>query len=52
MLFDSHKNVVSGKKFDFWQYLVVVVFFFGGGWGELGPEMNENHQLWVRPVSA
>ena len=45
MLFDSHKDVVSEKKNGFWQY-----FRFSGG--KLGPEMGQNHQLWVRPVSA
>ena len=42
MLFDSHKNVVSGKNFAFWKY-----FRFSGG--KLG---DQNHQLWVRPISA
>ena len=45
MLFDSHKDVVSGKNFGFWQY-------FGFSGGKLGPQMDQNHQLWVRPVSA
>ena len=45
VLFDSHKDVVSGKNFGFWQY-------FGFSGGKLGPKMDQNHQLWVRPVSA
>ena len=37
------------------------ILFFLGGWGgaagaggggELGPKMDQNHQLWVRPISA
>ena len=44
MLIDSHKDTVSGKKFGFWQY-------FGFSGGKLGPKMNQNNQLWVRPVS-
>ena len=38
MLHDSHKDVVSGKKFGFWQY-------FGLFGGTLGPKMDQNHQL-------
>ena len=45
MLFDSHKDVVSGKKFDFWQY-------FGFSGGKLDQKMDQNHQLWIRLVSA
>ena len=45
LLFDSHKDVVSGKKIGFWKY-----FRFSGG--RLGPKMDQNHQFWVRPVSA
>ena len=45
MLFNSQKDVVSGKKFGFWQY-------FGFSGGKLGPKMDQNHQLWVRLVSA
>ena len=45
MLFDSHKDVVSGKKFGFWPYFV----FFGG---KLDPKMDQNHQIWVRSVST
>ena len=43
--FDSHKDVVSGKDFGFWQY-------FGFSGGKLGPNMDQNHQLWVRLVST
>ena len=39
-LFDSHKDIVSGKKFGFWQY-----FEFSGG--KLGPKMDQNHQICV-----
>ena len=45
VLFDSHKDVVSGKNFDFWQY-------FGFSGDKLGPKMDQNHQPWVLPVSA
>ena len=45
VLFDSHKDVVSGKNFGFWQY-------FGFSSGKLGPKMDQNHQLWVRLVST
>ena len=45
MLFDSHKDVVSGKKIDFLQY-------FGFFEGKLVPKMDQNHQFWVSPVSA
>ena len=45
MLFDSHKDVGSGKNFGFWQCFRFSV-------GKLGPKMDENHQLWVRLVSA
>ena len=44
-LFDSLKDVVSGKNFGFWQY-------FGFSGGKLGPKMDQNHQLCIRPVSA
>ena len=36
MLFDSHKNLVSGKKFGFWQY-------FGFSGGKLSPKMDQNY---------
>ena len=42
VLFDSHKDVVW---FGFWQY-------FGFSGGKLGPKTDQNHQLWVCPVSA
>ena len=45
MLFDSPKDAVSGKNFGVWQYL-------GFSGGKLGPKMDQNHQLWVRLVSA
>ena len=45
LLFDSHKDVVSGKNFGFWQY-------FGFSVGKFCPKMDQNHQLWVCPVSA
>ena len=45
VLFDSHKDVVSGKKISFWQY-------FDFSRGKLGPKMDQNHQIWVRLVSA
>ena len=45
MLFDIHKDVVSGKSSGFWNY-------FGFSEGKLGPKMDQNHQLWVRPVST
>ena len=41
VLFDNHKDVVSGKKFGFWQY-------FEFSRGKLGPKIDQNHQLWVR----
>ena len=44
VLFDSHKDLVSGKKFGFWQY-----FEFSGGM--LGPKMDQNYQLCVCLVS-
>ena len=43
VLFDSHKDVSSGKKFGFWQYFWISE-------GKLGPKMDQNHQLWVRLV--
>ena len=45
MLFDSHKDVVFGKKFGSWQY-------FGFSGGKLGRKIDQNHDLWVHPVSA
>ena len=45
MLFDSHKDIVSGKNFGFWQY-------FGFSVGKLDPKIDQNHQLWVRLVST
>ena len=45
MLFDSHKEVVSGRVLFFWQY-------FEFSRGKLGPKIDQNLQLWVRPVSA
>ena len=45
MLFDSQKDVVSGKKFGFSQY-------FGFSGGKLGPKMDQSHQVWVCLVSA
>ena len=42
---DSHKDVVSGKNFGFWQY-------FGFSGGKLGSKMDQNHQLLVRLVST
>ena len=36
VLFDSHKNVVSGKKFGFWQY-------FGFSGGKLSPKIDQNY---------
>ena len=45
VLFDNHKDVVSGKKFSFWQC-------FGFSECKLGPKMDQNHQIWIRPVSA
>ena len=45
VLFDSQKDVVSGKNICFW-----LCFGFSGG--KLGPKMDQNHQLWVRLVSA
>ena len=44
VLFDNHKDLVSGKKFGFWQY-----FRFLGR--KLGPKMDQNHQLCVLLVS-
>ena len=44
-LFDSHKDLFSGNNFSFWQY-------FGFSGGKLGSKMDQNHQLWVRPVAA
>ena len=35
-LFDSHKDVDSGKNSGFWQY-------FGFSGGKLGPKMDQNH---------
>ena len=43
VLFDSQKDIVSGKNFGFWQY-------FGFSGDKLGPKMDQNHQLWVRLV--
>ena len=43
VLFDSQKDIVSGKNFGFWQY-------FGFCGDKLGPKMDQNHQLWVRLV--
>ena len=45
VLFNSHKDIVSGKNFGFWQY-------FGFSVGTLGLKMDQNHQLRVRPNSA
>ena len=45
MLFDSQKDVVSGKNFGFWQC-------FGFSGGKLGPKMDQNDQLWLRLISA
>ena len=45
MLFDSHKDGVSRKNFDFWEC-------FGFSGGKLGPKMDQSHHLWVRPVFA
>ena len=45
MLFDSHKEVVSGRVLFFWQY-------FEFSRGKLGPKIDQNLQLWERPVSA
>ena len=45
VLFDSHKDAVSGKNFGLWQY-------FGFSGGKLGPKMDQNHQIWVRSISA
>ena len=42
VLFDSHKDVIFGKIFGFWQY-------FGFSRGKLGPKMD---QLCVRLASA
>ena len=42
MLFDSHKNVVSGKKLVFGD----ILGFLGG---KLGPKIDQNHQLRVCP---
>ena len=36
VLFDSHKDVVSGKNSGFWQY-------FEFSRGKLGPKMDQNH---------
>ena len=45
VLFDSQKDVVSGKNFGLSQY-------FGFSEGKWGPKMDQNHQLWLRLVSA
>ena len=45
VLFDSQKDVVSGKNLGFCLY-------FRFSRGKLGPNMDQNHHLWVRLISA